>query len=337
MGATSRTPRPEATPDAEGGVLIVTTNPDHGLLLAEALFRQAPGIPVERVPPGRLAGHGSARVVAIVDDVPAREIERALEAVGRATRRVLLVAGPPRWTDAERRRAGIDEVLERRDPHRVAARLADLAAASVRADAGPVPARTGAEEDLLRRLDALAGHQQALARALRRAVSRGAGRVYADALLASLRRTRQVLAGALAQPPARPAGTAAAAGTRALVIDDDPSVAELAAEMLGLKGIEVVHAAGGREALGLIRSGCRCDVVLLDLEMPGLDGRETFRRLQEAAPDLPVILVTGSPHDPRVAALRDAGLTTVVRKPFGVRDLLAAVEQVLPHLARRGS
>jgi DNA-binding response OmpR family regulator len=118
---------------------------------------------------------------------------------------------------------------------------------------------------------------------------------------------------------------------RVLVVEDDPTVAEVVLAYLCRAGYEVEHAADGLAALA---SAARSwpDLVVLDLMLPGLDGLEVCRRLRATAP-VPVIMLTalGSEND-RVMGL-ELGADDYVTKPFSPRELTLRVRSVL----RRGA
>src|SRR5690242_18258082 len=85
-------------------------------------------------------------------------------------------------------------------------------------------------------------------------------------------------------------------GKSILVVEDDPLTREALAMVLGEAGCRVACAADGREALGLLRAGPKPDLILLDLSLPVLDGRQ-FRREQLQDPALagiPVVVVSAA-------------------------------------------
>jgi CheY-like chemotaxis protein len=100
------------------------------------------------------------------------------------------------------------------------------------------------------------------------------------------------------------------AACRILIVDDDASIRTLLAEYLDLEGFEVRSAANGREALDVLRAW-RPDLILLDLEMPVMDG-QAFRLAQRrlpAAADVPVVLFSGNENLlDQVEALGAAGI-----------------------------
>ncbi|RMF75735.1 MAG: response regulator [Acidobacteria bacterium] len=311
-------------------VVIVVSNPDHGLLLEQAVRRVAPRLGVDRIRAGEATRPVRCRLLAVADEVAPDDVGRLVRDGDAPTagRLVLLTTGAPRWPDDARRRLGVDAVLDRCDPDETARRLAALARET---PVPPPPSSPARSDDLLERLRVLVAHQRALVRALRRVTGPRAA-VWLDALDGSLARGAALIDrpadGSSVRAAGEPASAEPRARPRALVIDDDRRVAEMIGEMLDLKGIEVVHAPTGRRALDLLAAGCEYEIALLDLDMPGLDGAQTWHELRRLAPGLPVVLVTASPDDPRVATLRREGLRDVLAKPFGVRDLLAAVDRL---------
>ena len=118
-------------------------------------------------------------------------------------------------------------------------------------------------------------------------------------------------------------------GRAALIVDDDDAVLEAHARMLERLGYRVTRAHSGEEALAILRTGLAPRVLVTDLAMPGMDGVELVERTRELAPELPVMLATGflDPQDEgRVRALTGV---TVMLKPFGIRELAAALQRVL--------
>ena len=116
---------------------------------------------------------------------------------------------------------------------------------------------------------------------------------------------------------------------RILVVDDTPQNIKLLDVLLGAQGYEVVAAASGEDALGLVTSK-QPDLILLDIVMPGMDGYEVCRRLR-ADPTtrmLPVVMITASGAQEKVKAL-DVGADDFITKPFDKAELLARVGSLL--------
>ena len=122
---------------------------------------------------------------------------------------------------------------------------------------------------------------------------------------------------------------------RVLVVDDDPTVAEVVGDYLRHAGMESRHAPDGHTALRLAGTW-RPDLVVLDVMLPGIDGLEVCRRLRDVRGEqalLPVIMLTalGEESD-RVLGL-ETGADDYVTKPFSPRELALRVQAVL----RRGA
>ncbi len=120
---------------------------------------------------------------------------------------------------------------------------------------------------------------------------------------------------------------------RVLVVDDDPTVREVAVSYMRAHGHDVAEAADGEQALAAMRTA-PAELVVLDLMLPGIDGLEVCRRLREAD-DVPVIMLTalGSEAD-RVVGL-EHGADDYVTKPFSPRELALRVDSVLRRVGER--
>ena len=120
------------------------------------------------------------------------------------------------------------------------------------------------------------------------------------------------------------------AGARLLVVDADEAIRKSAHHLLGCQGAIVETARDAYEAIALARQSSYA-AMLVDIRLPDLDGFETFKRLREVQPGVPVILMTGFGWDPShsIVKARQEGLQTVLYKPFRADRLLEAVEQAL--------
>jgi two-component system, chemotaxis family, chemotaxis protein CheY len=118
-----------------------------------------------------------------------------------------------------------------------------------------------------------------------------------------------------------------------LVVDDNPAIRDMVSWALELDGYEPAEAAEGHEALAWMdnaaREGKYPNVILLDLAMPGMDGRTFLERLHsqwEAAHPLPyIVVITAGIGGPDAQTL---GVEQVIVKPFHVRDLLDVVRKL---------
>lgn len=111
-----------------------------------------------------------------------------------------------------------------------------------------------------------------------------------------------------------------------LIVDDDGELAEALAEILAGEGHEPTIARDGREALTNVYEG-NPDLILLDVEMPVLDGPGMLCRLDLRQGSIPVVLVSGLPRLANLAA--DLGIRHVLRKPFTSEALLRVVQEAL--------
>jgi DNA-binding response OmpR family regulator len=118
-----------------------------------------------------------------------------------------------------------------------------------------------------------------------------------------------------------------------LVVDDAPDVRLITRAVLESEGMTVHEAADGQGALDAVAAQ-RPAVVLLDIEMPGMNGLEVMARLRRTDADLPIILVSGrSTQDDRVLGL-ELGADDYVVKPFCGREMAARVRSVLRRSVR---
>jgi len=109
-----------------------------------------------------------------------------------------------------------------------------------------------------------------------------------------------------------------------LIVDDDASVRRALHITLETLGFRTTEAAGGEDALALVRT-TPYDVVLLDINMPGIDGLETCRQLRRLLPRIAILMLTvRDSEEDKVQAL-EAGADDYVTKPFHIRELTARV------------
>lgn len=123
---------------------------------------------------------------------------------------------------------------------------------------------------------------------------------------------------------------------RILVIDDDRLMRSLLRQMLERNGHQVVEAEDGTKGLAAF-AALGADLVVVDLYLPGLSGWETIRALQDAAPGIPVLVVSGGGvleglkkgSAGTLDSLRGVAPFRVLRKPFEWAELSAAVSGLL--------
>ncbi|MDI6713051.1 MAG: response regulator transcription factor [Anaerosomatales bacterium] len=110
---------------------------------------------------------------------------------------------------------------------------------------------------------------------------------------------------------------------RALVVDDERNIRDLVKVYLVAAGFEVDEAADGPTAVDMV-AGAQYDAVVLDIMLPGADGREVCRRIREAS-DVPVIMLTARDSESDKVGLLDVGADDYVTKPFSPPELVARV------------
>jgi CheY-like chemotaxis protein len=115
-----------------------------------------------------------------------------------------------------------------------------------------------------------------------------------------------------------------------LVVDDEPLVAGLMADLLAMEGHEVDMAKNGREALEKIAARSY-DVIVSDLRMPELDGVGLYRELERGRPTLlgRLVFVSGTTDPPEYASFLEASHAPVLGKPFRFEDLQRLVQRAL--------
>jgi two-component system cell cycle response regulator CpdR len=106
---------------------------------------------------------------------------------------------------------------------------------------------------------------------------------------------------------------------KVLVVDDEPLVLDVTASMLEDFGCEVVTAANAREALEKLSTDQRIEILVTDINMPGMDGYELAERAKRIRKQLKVIVLSGREQ-------HDSGFP-LIRKPFGAQDLRRAMAQ----------
>ena len=111
-----------------------------------------------------------------------------------------------------------------------------------------------------------------------------------------------------------------------LLVDDDPGIRKILFRLLVDEQYRVVTAADGNEAVE-VAHGQKPDLVLLDLNMPGKDGWETFAELSAENPLLPIILITARPN--QIFAALSAGVGALMEKPLDFVKLFQTIHRLL--------
>jgi two-component system KDP operon response regulator KdpE len=113
-----------------------------------------------------------------------------------------------------------------------------------------------------------------------------------------------------------------------LVVDDEISIRRALNTTLQKLGFKIVEAARGEEALSLVRTN-PFDAVLLDINMPGMNGIDTCKNIRRLFPRIPILMLTvRDSEDDKVQAL-DAGADDYITKPFQLRELTARIRAAM--------
>ena len=117
---------------------------------------------------------------------------------------------------------------------------------------------------------------------------------------------------------------------RILVVDDEPAILRFLRVSLESRGYAVATAPNGRTALDLI---CRdtADLVVLDLNLPDMDGLDVVRQIREGCRTLPIIILSSRDNESAKVLAFDLGADDYVTKPFGIDELLARIRTALRH------
>jgi CheY-like chemotaxis protein len=134
----------------------------------------------------------------------------------------------------------------------------------------------------------------------------------------------------VAAPPPPPVMDLTEQEGAVLLVDDEPMVREVGAEMLATLGFEVVTAASGAEAIDRFRErreGIR--LVILDMIMPEMSGERVFERLRSMDPSVRVLLSSGYSLEGQARAILERGCDGFIQKPFNLREISGKIREVL--------
>ena len=123
-------------------------------------------------------------------------------------------------------------------------------------------------------------------------------------------------------------------GARVLIVDDEPQILRFLKPALEASGYQVLHAASGHEALRLIANSAP-DLILLDLGLPDMDGKDVIERARSFAA-APIVVLSARDREAEKIAALDLGADDYVEKPFAIGELLARVRAAMRH-ARVGA
>ncbi len=121
-----------------------------------------------------------------------------------------------------------------------------------------------------------------------------------------------------------------------LVVDDDPTQRRLAQAVLEREGFAVAHAENGDQAIARLTSGGACDLIMLDLVMPGISGQDTLKEMRARGFSQPVIVVTASGGIDTVVQAMQAGACDFFIKPASPERIIVSIRNALSMGALKG-
>ena len=117
---------------------------------------------------------------------------------------------------------------------------------------------------------------------------------------------------------------------RVLLVDDEPAIREAIGSALGAFGLEVETAQDGQEAVErFLAMDPKPDLVLMDVTMPRMNGREAFQRMNELDPSVPVVLCSGFTEQDSIRTLSGRAPSAFLQKPFQLQDLRQTLQRLL--------
>ena len=112
-----------------------------------------------------------------------------------------------------------------------------------------------------------------------------------------------------------------------LIVDDEDVIRDLLADVVSDRGYRVLTAASGKDAIAIVKAEKKAvNLVVLDMLMPDLDGRQTYEQMKQIVPDLHVLVATGFGREDVARGLMELGIRGVVSKPFHIEDLLTLID-----------
>jgi two-component system KDP operon response regulator KdpE len=118
-------------------------------------------------------------------------------------------------------------------------------------------------------------------------------------------------------------------GHRVLVVDDEPQILRFLRPALDAAGYEVIEAETGAAAIRDVATKAP-DIVILDLGLPDMDGKEVITRLRGWS-DIPIIILSARDRETEKIAALDLGADDYIEKPFGIGELTARIRTALRH------
>jgi CheY-like chemotaxis protein len=113
-----------------------------------------------------------------------------------------------------------------------------------------------------------------------------------------------------------------------LVVEDNQISFKLISAVLKQVKTNIVHAANGLKAIELCASDTHFDLVLMDMQMPEVDGLEATQRIKKIRPELPIVATTANTYDETALACREAGCDGFLSKPLQFRKMFEMMQAI---------
>lgn len=115
-----------------------------------------------------------------------------------------------------------------------------------------------------------------------------------------------------------------------LVVDDEETIRDLIKQLLELNDYETISASNGHEALEIYKKeGAKIDLVITDLGLPFMNGRELGENIRKLNPCAKMIIATGFAGRENYETLMQIGFLEIIRKPFDIREVIQSVKKAL--------
>ncbi len=115
-----------------------------------------------------------------------------------------------------------------------------------------------------------------------------------------------------------------------LVVDDQEALLSVAEDMLTAKGMHVLLASNGVQAISIFEENCDIiDVVLLDLKMPGMSGYEVFAQLKTIAPEIEIVITSGYSREETQNYFEPTDTFAYLQKPYRFHSLTDTIKSAL--------
>jgi len=119
-------------------------------------------------------------------------------------------------------------------------------------------------------------------------------------------------------------------GFSILIVEDDFYNFKLLEGWAGMMKANVIRAEGGQEAVDICLKNNDVNIVLMDIQLPGMNGYDATRLIKEARQDLPVIAVTANPFEDEKEHAEEAGCDGFITKPIDIKQLKTTLYKFLP-------